>query len=250
MAQSEEDKKRFESLGAKNLLVCGSVKFDIKPNLSQVVAARDWKARLTRPVALIASTRVGEEARFAKALKQNPDIRHRMLTIIVPRHPERFDSVYQLLVNEGFKVCRRSQLRDASDIPEDCDIVLGDSMGEMSFYCAISDMVAMGGSFEPFGCQNVIEPALAGSPVVVGPSIFNFDKIVRDGRAAGAMVQVQTPDEALTCFGEWLEKPMERVMAAEAALAFAKEYAGATDRMMKVLEEIWNKAQKNTKSML
>ena len=250
LAQSEEDKKRFESLGAKNLLVCGSVKFDIKPNLSQVVAARDWKARLTRPVALIASTRVGEEARFAKALKQNPDIRHRMLTIIVPRHPERFDSVYQLLVNEGFKVCRRSQLRDASDIPEDCDIVLGDSMGEMSFYCAISDMVAMGGSFEPFGFQNVIEPALAGSPVVVGPSIFNFDKIVRDGRAAGAMVQVQTPDEALTCFGEWLEKPMERVMAAEAALAFAKEYAGATDRMMKVLEEIWNKAQKNTKSML
>ena len=249
LAQSEEDKARFVSLGAKNVVVCGSLKFDISPNVSQVAAARDWKNRLSRPVALVASTRAGEELQFAQALAQNSELKRRMLTVIVPRHPERFDTVYSLLTQKGLKVCRRSALRDASDIPADTDVVLGDSMGEMSFYCALSDMVAMGGSFEPFGCQNVIEPALAGSPVIVGPSVYNFDKIVRDGRSAGAMVQVPDVPSAMRQFERWLDQPVERVMASEAALKFASEYAGATQRMMSLLEGIWNKAQKNTSSM-
>ncbi len=249
LAQSEEDKARFESLGARRILVCGSVKFDIQPNLSQVAAARDWKSRLSRPVALIASTRAGEELQFARALKENEALRKRVLTVIVPRHPERFDTVHGLISGCGLKVVRRSAIRDAGEIPADCDVLLGDSMGEMSFYCALSNMVAMGGSFEPFGCQNVIEPALAGSPVVVGPSTFNFDKIVRDGKAAGAMLQVDTPADALQCFSHWLDNPVEHVKASEAALTFAHEYAGATERMMEVLEEIWNKAQKNVLSM-
>lgn len=249
LAQSEEDKRRFESLGAKRVLVCGSVKFDIRPNLSQVAAARDWKQRLRRPVILLASTRSGEERQFALALSEKKELCRRAQIVVVPRHPERFEEVYDLFSSLGFNVKKRSQLRDAADIANDVDVVIGDSMGEMSFYCALADMVAMGGSFEPFGCQNVIEPAMAGSPVVVGPSIFNFDKIVHDGCQAGAMVQVKTAQEALEQFAHWIDYPMERVMASEAALKFSATYAGATARMMVELEAIWNKAQKNASSM-
>ena len=119
----------------------------------------------------------------------------------------------------------RSTLRDPASIPADAEIVLGDSMGEMSFYCALADMTAMGGSFENFGSQNVIEPAMAGSPVVVGPSIFTFDKIIRDGLAHG-------------------DVPEEGRQIGEEAKRFAKEYAGATGRMMTILDKLWKNARK------
>lgn len=245
LAQSQEDKVRLESLGAKNVTVTGSLKFDIRPDASQVAAAADWRARLSRPVLFIASTREGEEMRFAKALAERRELCRRSLVLLVPRHPQRFGDAKMTLEAEGFKVCLRSEIRNPEDIPCDADVLLGDSMGEMSFYCALASMTAMGGSFENFGSQNVIEPAMAGSPVVVGPSIFNFDKIIRDGLAAGAMVQVQTPAEALDVFERWLNDPAACGCAAEAARQFAQTYAGATGRMMAILEGLWQGARKN-----
>ena len=244
LAQSEEDKERLESLGGRNVTVCGSVKFDIRPNASQEAAARAWKASLSRPVALIASTRQGEEVLFAKAMATRPELLRRAQFWLVPRHPQRFDEVFRTLTGAGLKVCRRSQIAEPADVPADTDVVLGDSMGEMSFYCALADMTAMGGSFQNHGSQNVIEPALAGSPIVVGPSIFNFQKVIRDGLSAGAMVQVETPEEALDRFEHWLDVPETRVSASEAALGFSRQYAGATQRMMTILEVLWQKAQK------
>ena len=244
LAQSEEDKERLESLGGRNVTVCGSVKFDIRPNASQEAAARAWKASLSRPVALIASTRQGEEVLFAKAMATRPELLRRAQFWLVPRHPQRFDEVFRTLTGAGLKVCRRSQIAEPADVPADTDVVLGDSMGEMSFYCALADMTAMGGSFQNHGSQNVIEPALAGSPIVVGPSIFNFQKVIRDGLSAGAMVQVETPEEALDRFEHWLDVPKTRVSASEAALGFSRQYAGATQRMMTILEVLWQKAQK------
>lgn len=244
LAQSEEDKVRLESLGGRNVTVCGSVKFDIRPNASQEAAARVWKTSLKRPVALIASTRQGEEVPFAKAMVARPELLKRAQFWLVPRHPQRFDEVYRALTDAGLKVCRRSKIAEPSDVPADTDVVLGDSMGEMSFYCALADMTAMGGSFQNHGSQNVIEPALAGSPIVVGPSIFNFQKVIRDGLVAGAMVQVDTPEQALDQFERWLDDPKSHVNASEAALEFSRQYAGATQRMMTILEVLWQKAQK------
>ena len=162
LAQSEEDKVRLESLGAQNVKVCGSVKFDIKPNLSQSAAAKSWRKTIGRPVLTIASTRRGEE-----------------VLLVVPRHPERFDEVAQVFSEAGLKVCRRSSVLSPREVPADADVLLGDSMGEMSFYCALGDMTAMGGSFEPFGSQNMIEPAMAGSPLVVGPCLRRLFRVAR-----------------------------------------------------------------------
>lgn len=244
LAQSDEDKCRLESLGGQNVTVCGSVKFDIRPNASQEAAARAWKNAFKRPIALIASTRQGEEVLFAKAMASRRTLLDRAQIWLVPRHPQRFAEVYRALIDAGLKVCRRSQIHEPDDVPADTDVVLGDSMGEMSFYCALADMTAMGGSFQNHGSQNVIEPALAGSPIVVGPSIFNFEKVIRDGMEAGAMIQVDTPDEALTQFECWLDAPASRDRASEAAIDFSRQYAGATERMMTILEVLWQKAQK------
>ena len=99
LAQSEEDKERLESLGGRNVTVCGSVKFDIRPNASQEAAARAWKASLSRPVALIASTRQGEEVLFAKAMATRPQLLRRAQFWLVPRHPQRFDEVAGLVAS-------------------------------------------------------------------------------------------------------------------------------------------------------
>lgn len=244
LAQSAEDEARLKSLGADNITVTGSLKFDIKPDASQRAAAMDWKGRLLRPVVLVASTREGEEAEFAKALKSRPELMARAHVLVVPRHPQRFDEAQAAFEAEGLKVSCRSSLRTPEDIPADADVILGDSMGEMSFYCALADMTAMGGSFADCGSQNVIEPAMAGSPVVVGPSTYNFERIIRDGLGAGAMVQVKTPSAALDVFADWLDHPEKRAAASGAAKAFSRQYAGATDRMMRILEDLWQSARK------
>lgn len=186
-----------------------------------------------------------EEARFARAFVAKRDKLGNALLLVVPRHPERFDEVAQVFSEAGLKVCRRSSVLSPREVPADADVLLGDSMGEMSFYCALGDMTAMGGSFEPFGSQNMIEPAMAGSPLVVGPSTFNFDKIVRDGLAAQAMVQVETPEEAFDVFSGWLANETERKAAGERAEAFAQKHAGATARMMDEMESLWQTALKN-----
>ena len=244
LAQSVEDETRLRSLGAEHVTVTGSLKFDLKPDPSQTAAAREWRSRLKRPVVLVASTREGEEMRFAKALQKRQSLCRRAHIVVVPRHPQRFDEARAAFESEGFNVAMRSALRDADSIPDSADVILGDSMGEMSFYCALATMTVMGGSFENCGSQNVIEPAMAGSPVIVGPSTFNFDKIIRDGIAHGAMRQVEDPSAALELCEHWLDRPDEASRLGEEAKHFAEEYAGATDRMMVILDKLWKNARK------
>ena len=250
LAQTVDDAARLRRAGAPEaaIEICGNLKYDLQPSPALLATGLSWRAGLARPVVLAASWREGEDepllAAWRAALAQRAPSQPRPLLLLVPRHPQRFDEVFRTLTGAGLKVCRRSQIAEPADVPADTDVVLGDSMGEMSFYCALADMTAMGGSFQNHGSQNVIEPALAGSPIVVGPSIFNFQKVIRDGLSAGAMVQVETPEEALDRFEHWLDVPETRVSASEAALGFSRQYAGATQRMMTILEVLWQKAQK------
>lgn len=242
LAQSEEDAERLRDLGAENTFVTGSVKFDISPNRSQAAAAQSWRTTLNRKVVGVLSTRRGEELRFGRAFLAAREKLAGALLLVVPRHPERFDEVAQTLTDLGLKVCRRSRIVGPGEVPADCDVLLGDSMGEMSFYCALAHMSAMGGSFEPFGSQNVIEPAMAATALVVGPSVFNFAKIVADGLAEGAMIQVEDPEAAFERFAAWLADERACALAGEAAKRFALAHAGATERMMDRMDELWQKA--------
>ncbi|HUN69063.1 MAG TPA: 3-deoxy-D-manno-octulosonic acid transferase, partial [Burkholderiales bacterium] len=159
-AQSEGDAARLRALGARRVEVAGNLKFDTAADEAKRAAGRAWRERLGRPVLLLASTREGEEKMLLEAL---PAWDRKLLVLVVPRHPRRFDEVAAL-----------SQSRRSRDpMPAATDRVhLGDTMGEMDFYYAAADVAVIGGSFAPRGGQNLIEACAAGVPVVLGPSMF------------------------------------------------------------------------------
>jgi 3-deoxy-D-manno-octulosonic-acid transferase len=109
----------------------------------------------------------------------------------VPRHPERFESVYQLAKGFSDKVSKRSLSQPKPNI----DIWVGDSLGEMFSYYAAADVAFVGGSFSGTGGHNPLEPAALGLPIIMGPSDYNFRSIISTLRSEGVLVQVETPSE-------------------------------------------------------
>lgn len=227
-----DDAARLENLGARAVAVFGNLKFDIAPPDDPA----DFRARIgRRPVFLCASTREGEEAPILDAwLKVGAGATAgNALLIIVPRHPQRFDEVARLVEARGLKLQRRS---DDALVAADTQVWLGDSMGEMFAYYAAADLAFVGGSLRDFGCQNLIEPCAVGTPVLIGPSTFNFAEAARAALAAGAARQVGDAGElvaqALTLFDD----DTARVAMGEAGRAFAARHRGATQRTLALIE--------------
>jgi len=125
--------------------------------------------------------------------------------------------------------------RSASELPQ---VLLGDSMGEMAFYYATADLALMGGSFLPYGSQNLIESCAAGTPVVLGPSTYNFAQAARDALTAGAAIEVDSMDTALTVALEILGDPARLAAMRERAMAFAAAHRGATSRTVALPEQV------------
>ncbi|MGH8622969.1 MAG: lipid IV(A) 3-deoxy-D-manno-octulosonic acid transferase, partial [Burkholderiales bacterium] len=190
-AQSAEDARRLTALGAADARATGNLKFDVTLPADQLELGRVLRRGFgaARPVLLAASTREGEEALLIDALEAIavPGL----LTVIVPRHPQRFDEVARLLDARGVRTQRRSA--GAAVAPE-TRAVLGDSMGEMFAYYAACDVAFIGGSLVPLGGQNLIEACAVGKPVLIGPSIYNFAEAAELALRAGAAIQV--PDSA------------------------------------------------------
>ncbi len=220
-AQSEADAERLRELGAPRVEVTGNLKFDVSLDEAQLAAGREWKARLGRQVLLLASTREGEEKIL---LSQMGD--EALLTVVVPRHPQRFDEVAQ------FADARRSR----NETPK--RIHLGDTMGEMAFYYGACDVAVIGGSFLPLGGQNLIEALAAGAPAVLGPSMFNFAEATRLALEAGAAVQVADAQAALVQVKELLSDPGKRARMAAAGKALCEAHRGATRKHLEVLKAL------------
>lgn len=195
-AQTEDDARRLRNVGAHVHAVLGNLKFDVQPDAVQLARAEQWRAALPKPVLLFASSREGEEALFIDALKALGDQATAVQWLIVPRHPQRFDEVAQLLVDAGFVVSRRSQWQDMPPEPEGA-IWLGDSLGEMALYYGLSSAALMGGSFAPLGGQNLIEALACNCPVLVGPHTFNFSQASEEAVQAGAALRVADMHGAL-----------------------------------------------------
>ena len=231
-AQTHADAERFRALGARNVRVVGNVKFDATVSAEQVDVGLSWRARwgAGRPVWLAASTREGEEALLLDALAQ---IRvPGLLTVIVPRHPQRFDEVAHLLDARQIRYWRRSS---AAWPDSDADVLLGDSMGEMFAYYAACDAAFIGGSLRPFGAHNLLEACALGKPVIVGPSIYNFQEAVELGIAAGGVVQVADTDALAASVTRILSDAATRESVGEAARAFAETHRGAVERLFALL---------------
>jgi 3-deoxy-D-manno-octulosonic-acid transferase len=228
-AQAAADAQRLEALGAPPPVITGNVKFDL--GLSDAAAALGQRMRTSfgaaRPVFVAGSTREGEEALILDAMACGvlpPDL----LTVIVPRHPQRFDAVAALLQARSITFVRRSSNVTAA---ADVRVILGDSMGEMMGYYAAADVVFIGGSLLPLGGQNLIEPIAAGVPTIVGPHMFNFADATARAREAGAVIEVGNADALFAAVGELLTDPSRRAAMRQAALAFHAAHRGAADRL-------------------
>ncbi len=196
-AQTEDDARRLRNVGAQVNAVLGNLKFDVQPDAVQMARAAQWRAALPKPVLLFASSREGEEVLFIDALKALGDKAEAVQWLIVPRHPQRFDEVAQLLSEKGFAVSRRSQWQELPPV-SDGAIWLGDSLGEMTLYYGLSSAALMGGSFAPLGGQNLIEALACGCPVLVGPHTFNFSQASEEAVQAGAALRVANMSSALS----------------------------------------------------
>lgn len=184
---------------------------------------------MSRYVVLAASTRNGEEWPLLEAWLNLPA--PRPLLVMVPRHPQRFDEVAQLITRSGLRVLRRSSFGDMPPPEaEHADVWLGDSVGEMPMYYGMSDVALLGGSFAPLGGQNLIEAAACGCPLVMGPHTFNFSQAAQMARAAGAALRVQTIDEGVKAAVR-LARDDSRNDWVERSLAFAAAHRGAARRM-------------------
>ena len=240
-AQSAADAERLASLGARNVYVSGNIKFDVQVDPALVARGRIWREGLHagKRVFLAASTREGEEKMLLDAYRTgfSADERDHLLLVLVPRHPQRFDAVHQLIEMAGFSICRRSKIEAPL---ADVQVWLGDSMGEMAAYVALCDVAFIGGSLQPLGGQNLIEPCAQGKPVIMGPSIFNFADAAILAIEAGAMRQEVDADGVMRAAHELLQSESMRESASRAALAFANAHTGATQKTMGLIAPLLN----------
>jgi len=244
--------QRFREAGCKNVVVAGETRFDlpIAPHLLGAAQARaiEWHIdRGQRAVICIASATIGEDEQFLQAFLQIKTAfaksgRPSPLLVYVPRSPQRFDSVDALLRGGGLSVCRRSAALDhalqprAAAAMQEADVFLGDSLGEMYFYLALSQVVVVGSSFVPLGSHNIIEPLALKKPVIVGHSIWGIEYPVVEAMAAGVAVQVQNADALASTLIHLLTHPADYATMQRGVASFYADHAGAADKHMRILK--------------
>ncbi|RJG03769.1 lipid IV(A) 3-deoxy-D-manno-octulosonic acid transferase [Noviherbaspirillum sedimenti] len=235
-AQTEADAARLRQMGASNVHVTGSIKFDVAPPQEILIRGAALRGQIgSRPVLLCASTREGEEELILDALLQC-DLQQ-ALVVIVPRHPQRFDAVARMAALRNIMLCRRSELGSAWVGPE-VRVLLGDSMGEMFAYYAACDVAFIGGSLLPLGGQNLIEACALGKPVLIGPHTHNFLTISADAVDAGAAIRVADAPAMLQQARRLLQADVERIVMGAKAKAYAEQHRGATARTMALLKPL------------
>ena len=230
--QTQAEAMRFERLGVRPqaMLVTGSIKFDLHPDPEtrrQAEALRaSWGAR---PVWIAASTHAGEDEQVLAAHRHVLETHPEALLILVPRHPERFADVAELIEKAGMPLVRRS----AGVAPTATDqVFLGDSMGELMLLYGCADVAFVGGSLVATGGHNYLEPAALGLPIISGPHRYNFTEISELLEGAGALRQVRDIKTLAAAINEWLEHPKVASQAGAAGQRVVQDNQGALDRLL------------------
>ena len=176
-AQSEADRKNFKQLTRTDIDVTGNTKFDFPTPQKKLSLSKALKKELniSNQILLVAgSTRKGEEKVILDCFK-NLNIEN-LILILVPRHPQRFEEVGNLIASKNFSFAKRSNFKKSNQPPP---IILGDTMGDLRSYYELADLVILGGSIKNYGAQNPIEPLSFGKPTIIGPSIYNFQDVIQ-----------------------------------------------------------------------
>lgn len=233
LAQSAEDARRLEALLERPVAVPGNLKDAAAPLPVDPTALAAWRTQTAgRPVWLAASTHPGEEASAVAAHRALADRHPRLLTVIVPRHPERGAEVSGLARDQGLDVARRSLSQPLSGSTQ---VYVADTLGELGLFYRGALLALVGGSLVRHGGQNPLEPARLGCPILIGPHSWNFAAILDRLRAAGAVVEIDGPAALPDAVDRLLGDPRERRELAERAGRVADEGAAVVQRTLEAL---------------
>lgn len=181
LMQGDPDAERIRELGIDedNIAVTGNLKFEQVAAAGEDELTEEFRTRFAvstdKPLIIAASTHDPEERYVLESL--DGELGHSCRLMIVPRHPERFDAVAQLLTESSYTFVRRSA--PPSDSDRDADIILLDTIGELRSAYPLAEIVFVGGSLIPHGGQSILEPAAEGKAIVTGPHTANFDSVVK-----------------------------------------------------------------------
>ncbi|MFA6040944.1 MAG: lipid IV(A) 3-deoxy-D-manno-octulosonic acid transferase [Methylophilus sp.] len=227
-AQTTEDENRLRILGAANTTVIGNLKFDVTVPENCQAQGAELRQLIDngRPIFLAASTREGEEQMILDAISGID-----LLTIIVPRHPQRFEEIENLLKTLNINYILRTHI--TKPINSKIQVVLGNTMGELFTYYAACDFTFVGGSLKKFGGQNLIEAASLGKPILIGKYTHNFAAVSAGAIKSGAATQVKDIENLRDKVLYLISHPEKQEQMSVAALNFSKAKTGAT---LQVLE--------------
>jgi len=235
LPQSEVDAERLVAMGVERtqIQVVGNLKYAITaPDVDSLVLRQRVDASGARPIILVASTHEDEEKRVISMLqvwrRQQADV----LLMLVPRHPERFDDVATMIVEQGVSLARWSQ----EDSTQHADVLLVDAMGVLQPLYTVADIAVIGGSLVDIGGHNPLEAAICGRGAITGPYVHNFRQVMADMQKASAAIVTHDDAELETVVLEMLKHPEQlRQLNAHAAL-FMQKNTEVLERVCAVID--------------
>ena len=238
-AQSQIDADRFLTLGASKdrTWIMGNIKFDFKLPEEILTKAKIHRSKIfpRRKIWIAASTHDHEEEIILEAHKKISKKIGNILLILVPRHPERFAKITQILKEDKWKYSKKS---DDQDIPESCQVILIDTIGELLFFYACSDVAFVGGSLLPVGGHNLLEPAAIGLPIITGAHTFNQKEMTDRLAQANALRIVYNANSLSSDVIFFLTNAEESKNAGQRGKLIVESNKGAIKSLMKRLNII------------
>ena len=234
LAQSETDADRFAALGARNVITTGNLKLDVPaPPADGAKLEKLMAMTRGRPVVAAASTHPGEEEILIETHRRLAGFFPGLLTVIVPRHPDRGNAVAGLVAASGLRFAQRSR----EELPAaNTDIYIADTLGELGLFYRLAPIVFMGGSLVEHGGQNPIEAVKLGAAIVHGPHVFNFSDVYEAlDRAGGARLAV-SEEMLVKQLGTLLADPKACETQAAAGARVVEQLGGALERTLAALE--------------
>jgi 3-deoxy-D-manno-octulosonic-acid transferase len=234
LARTPADAERFGELGATHVVTTGDLKLDgPAPPADRGKLTALQNAIGGRPVIAAASTHAGEETAMIDAHRRLRANIPRLLTVIVPRHPERGTGVAEIALAAGLKM----KLRSRGELPDaGTDIYIADTVGELGIVYRLAPIVFVGGSLVRHGGQNPIEPAKLGAAILHGPHVWNFADIYAALDQAHGAEQVADANMLTAGLGALMAQPEARARVAEAARATVDGLSGALERTLQSLD--------------
>jgi 3-deoxy-D-manno-octulosonic-acid transferase len=221
-------------LGSRNVLTTGNLKLDVPaPPADPAKLEKLMAVTRGRPIVLAASTHPGEEELLADAHRTLAGYFPQLLTVIVPRHPNRGELVARTIGATGLNVALRSREELPTAVT---DIYVADTMGELGLFYRLAPIVFMGGSLVEHGGQNPIEAVKLGASIVHGPHVFNFTDVYEALDAAGGARRADSPDALMKQLGRLLSDPKAREASLVAAEHVVEQLGGALERTLSALE--------------